>query len=136
MPIHRLTPLLSQSVLVLLALSPAALYPQAPAADPRPTVRVISGDPTKPGPFVERITFTPGLHTDPHRHNIDLHERVIRGPLMMGLGTQFDTTTVVAINAGSTIVIKAGVPHYDWFPEGGELELSGEGPLESTMSPR
>jgi len=52
---------------------------------------------------------------------------------MTGLGDRFDTAQVVVVEAGNTILVKAGVAHYDWFPEGGELEISGVGPVDGAV---
>jgi quercetin dioxygenase-like cupin family protein len=85
-------------------LAPAAgLSGHGTAGSPRPVVQVVTGNPTQAGRFVERITLAAGFHTDPHRHSVDLTERVLRGRLMLGLGATFDTTRTVAVLPGSTI---------------------------------
>lgn len=112
-----------------LLVHPAALSGQDARGARPPVVHVVTGDPDRAGPFVERITFAAGFHTDPHAHSVDLTETVLRGRLMQGLGAAFDTSRVVALLPGSTLVVKAGVIHYDWWPAGGELEIRGTGPV-------
>lgn len=97
-------------------------------------VRAISGDPHQTGHFIVRVTFPVGSHTDPHHHSVDLTERIVRGRLLMGSSARFDTTRVVAFDSGSTTMVRAGQVHYDWWPDGGELEMEGDGPMQSTMA--
>jgi hypothetical protein len=115
---------------------PARLYAQEQPAPPKPVVTVVSGDPSAPGPFVLRVAYPAGFHNDPHRHNIDLTGTVLRGQLMMGQGTRFDTSGVVAVDSGRTTVVKAGRDHFDWWPRGGELEIRGVGPLATVPADR
>jgi hypothetical protein len=109
---------------------PPGLYAQEQQpTPPKPVVTVVSGDPGQRGPFVLRVRYPAGFHNDPHRHNIDLTGTVLRGRLMMGQGTRFDTSSVVAVDSGRTTVVQAGRDHFDWWPQGGELEIRGVGPL-------
>lgn len=112
---------------------PAGLVGQDTVSTPRPVAQVLSGNPTQAGRFVVRITFAAGSHTDPHHHGVDLTVRVLRGRHMLGWGARFDTTRVVPVEPGNSTVVKAGVNHFDWFRENGELEIEGEGPMETVM---
>ncbi|HET8622718.1 MAG TPA: hypothetical protein VFM14_04085 [Gemmatimonadales bacterium] len=98
-----------------------------------PMVRMITGDPEKPGRFVVRITFPRGSHTEPHYHTADVTGRVLRGRLLMGSTARFDTTRVVPFEQRGSKVVKAREVHFDWWPEGGELEIEGKGPMETVM---
>lgn len=111
---------------------PAALAGQdSLSAGPR--VQVMAGEPTQAGHFVVRITFPAGFHTEPHYHSVDITGRVLEGRLLMGSSARFDTTRVVAVERGRTTVVRAAQIHFDWWPEGGELEIEGEGPMETLM---
>lgn len=107
--------------------------PAAQDSVSRPVARTITGDPQKAGRFVVRITFPRGFHTDPHYHSVDITGRVLRGRLLMGASARFDTTEVVPFEQRGSPVVKAGQVHYDWWPEGGELEIQGVGPMRSVM---
>jgi hypothetical protein len=98
-----------------------------------PIVRMITGDPAQPGRFVVRITFPRGAHTNPHYHSVDITGRVLRGKLLMGSSARFDTTEVVPFERRGSPVVKAGQVHFDWWPEGGELEIEGVGPMQTIM---
>jgi mannose-6-phosphate isomerase-like protein (cupin superfamily) len=112
---------------------PVALVGQDTLPTARPVVKVLAGDPAQAGPSAVRITFPAGFHTDPHHHGVDLAVRVRSGRLMMGWGITFDTTRVVAFQPGSSTVIPAGKDHFDWFPEGAEVDYESKGPWETTF---
>ena len=113
--------------------SPVALVGQDTSTTTKPVMQVLPGDPNQAGHSVVRITFPPGFHTDPHHHGVDLTARVHKGRLIMGWGTRFDTTRVVALEAGSSTVIPAGKDHFDWFPEGAEVDYEAEGPWQNVL---
>jgi mannose-6-phosphate isomerase-like protein (cupin superfamily) len=117
----------------LLIAWPVDLVGQDTSATTKPIIRVLAGDPDQAGHSAVRITFPVGFRTDPHHHGVDLTARVRKGRLMMGWGTRFDTTQVVAFQPGSSTVIPAGKDHYDWFPEGAEVEYGSEGPWQTVL---
>ena len=114
---------------VIILAGPSSLPAQGQPASSKPVVTVVSGDPTRAGTFVLRVSYPAGFHNAPHRHSIDLTGTVLHGRLMMGQGTRFDTSRVVAVDSGRTTVVAAGSEHFDWWPQGGELEIRGVGPL-------
>jgi mannose-6-phosphate isomerase-like protein (cupin superfamily) len=112
---------------------PTALVGQDSSATAKPVVKVLAGNPDQTGHSTVRIAFPAGFHTDPHHHGVDLAARVRSGRMMLGWGTTFDSTRVVAFQAGSRTVIPAGKDHYDWFPEGAEVEYESEGPWQTVL---
>ena len=112
---------------------PAAVIGQDTSATAKHAVKVLAGNPDQPGHSKVRITFPAGFHTDPHHHGVDLAATVRSGRLMMGWGTTFDTTRVVAFQRGSRTVIPAGKDHYDWFPVGAEVEYESEGAWQTVL---
>jgi quercetin dioxygenase-like cupin family protein len=129
----------TRSALALAALAwamivrPAALVGQDAPPVGQFGVQVLAGNPDQAGHFVLRITFPPGGHTDPHHHRTDLIVKVRSGKMMLGFGSLFDTTSVVAYQAGSTTFEPATKDHFEWFPDGGVVEYEGEGPLDSVV---
>jgi mannose-6-phosphate isomerase-like protein (cupin superfamily) len=113
--------------------APAALVGQDTSATAKPVVKVLAGNPDEAGHSTVSITFPAGFHTDPHHHGVDLAVRVRSGRLMLGWGTTFDTTRVVAVEPGSRTVIPAGKDHYDWAPKGAEVEYDSEGPWQTVL---
>jgi len=112
---------------------PVDLVGQDTSATTKPVIQVLAGDPDQAGHSTVRITFPVGFHTDPHHHGVDLSAKVRKGRLMMGWGTAFDTTQVVTFQPGSRTLIPAGKDHYDWFPEGAEVEYASEGPWQTVL---
>jgi mannose-6-phosphate isomerase-like protein (cupin superfamily) len=112
---------------------PPDLVGQDTSATTSPIIQVLAGDPDQAGHSAVRITFPVGFHTDPHHHGVDLAARVRKGRLIMGWGTRFDTTQVVTFEPGSSTIIPAGKDHYDWFPEGAEVEYASEGPWQTVL---
>jgi hypothetical protein len=112
---------------------PAALVGQDTSATTKPVMKILAGDPDQSGHSTVRIAFPAGFHTDPHHHGVDLAVRVRSGTLMMGWGTTFDTTRVVAFQRGSRTVIPAEKVHYDWFPVGAEVEYESDGPWQTVL---
>lgn len=112
---------------------PAVLAGQEAPPTDRPVVKVLSGKPESAGHFSLHITYPPGSRTHPHYHSVDLTARVLRGRLLVGEAPRFDTTQVMAVEAESTVVMKAGQIHFDWWPNGGELAVEGEGPMTTVL---
>lgn len=112
---------------------PVILAGQDTSTTAGPVVKVLAGNPDQAGHSAVRITFPAGFHTDPHHHGVDLTARVRSGKLMLGWGTRFDTTRVVALQPGSSTVIPAAKDHFDWAPEGAEVDYESEGPWQTVL---
>lgn len=141
-PLHDRLPFIMSQFTAQLLLAFAAVCWSLPAWPTRaagqdsasaPIVQRISGDPERAGRFIVRITFPRGFHTDPHYHTVDITGRVLRGRLLMGSSARFDTTRVVPFERRGSNLVEAGQIHFDWWPEGGELEIEGEGPMQTIM---
>jgi mannose-6-phosphate isomerase-like protein (cupin superfamily) len=117
----------------VLVARPAALVAQDTSATAKPVVKILAGNPDQAGHSAVRITFPAGFHTEPHHHGVDLVAKVRSGRLMLGWGATFDTTRVTPFQPGSSTVIPAGKDHYDWFPEGGEVDYESAGPWETVL---
>ena len=74
---------------------------------------VISGDPSKPGLYVLRVKFPPGVMTRPHVHNQDRLVAVLQGTWWVGTGAAFEPDKTVPLKAGSFMKHPAGAEHYD-----------------------
>src|SRR5690349_8288222 len=96
-------------------------------------VAVIDGDPSKPGVYVVRVKFPPGLMTRPHFHPDDRYAVVLKGTWYTGTGDTFDPNTTVGLKAGSFMKHPAGAHHYDGAKdEEVILQLIGVGPSGTT----
>jgi quercetin dioxygenase-like cupin family protein len=93
---------------------------------------ILYGDPTKPGLYVVRVKFGPGVHTNPHTHSQDRHVTVIKGLWWMGVGTTVDVNKAIPMKVGSYAVHPAGAAHYDGAgDEETIVQIVGMGPVDT-----
>lgn len=97
-------------------------------------VAVMSGDPSKAGPYVMRVKVPPNVTLGAHYHGDAENVTVISGTFYVGLGDKLDKTKVTALKAGSFAHLNAGVKHYALTKaDGAVLEITGTGPSTMTM---
>ena len=90
---------------------------------------VLVGDPTKPGLYMVRVNFPPGVMTRPHFHPEDRYAVVLKGTWWTGTGDEFDPNSTVPLKAGSFMKQPAGAHHYDGAKdEEVIIQLTGYGP--------
>ena len=95
---------------------------------------VLEGDPSKPGMYVVRVKFPPGLMTRPHFHPDDRHAIVISGTWYTGTGDVFDPAKAVALKPGSYMKHPAKGHHFDGAKdEEVVLQIIGYGPGGTTF---
>ena len=95
---------------------------------------VLFGDPSKPGIYVVRVRFPPGVHSNPHFHSQDRHVTVIKGIWWMGVGEQLDLGRAVPMKAGSYVFHPAGAAHWDGAGEQETIvQIVGMGPVETVQ---
>jgi quercetin dioxygenase-like cupin family protein len=101
-----------------------------PAFPPGAKLVVVVGDPSKPGPYVVRVTVPNGVKMMPHVHPEDRIYTVISGVFYIGLGKVFDPAKLVAYGPGSVVVLPANTPHFHWARSGDyTTQVNGYGPL-------
>lgn len=94
---------------------------------------VIQGDPSKPGIYVVRIKFPPGVMSRNHFHKEDRHAIVLQGTWHTGVGDEFAPDKTVPLGPGSYMMHPAGAHHFDGAKdEEVILQLIGYGPSETT----
>ena len=96
---------------------------------------VIYGDPSKPGQYVIRAYFPPGVMSSPHFHGEDRHVTVIQGTRNAGKDDSWDPEATVPLKAGSYMFHPAGGVHYDGSAgeEGATVQIVGMGPSKTTF---
>ena len=95
---------------------------------------VLFGDPAKPGIYVVRVKFPPGVHSNPHFHSQDRHVTVIKGVWLMGVGEQLDIRKAVPMKSGSYALHPAGAVHWDGAgDEETIVQITGMGPVKTTQ---
>ncbi|HWQ37693.1 MAG TPA: cupin domain-containing protein [Burkholderiales bacterium] len=105
-------------------------YPGIPGID-RMTVY---GDPSKPGVYVIRVRFQPGVMSMPHFHPEDRLATVLKGTWWTGTGEDFEPEATEPIRAGGWMLHPAGAAHFDGAKdEEVVLQLAGVGPSGTTF---
>jgi hypothetical protein len=94
---------------------------------------VVSGDPSKAGPFVIRAKFPANYTVPPHSHPGDETVRVVSaGQLSYGMGDKLDKANVGALTKGYHVTMAAGMNHYAFTTDPVEIQVSGNGPFGIT----
>jgi hypothetical protein len=141
---HCLIPL-AIAVIVSLAtvratdLNPAAIKVRLPNQIPwvedsrGASTVVLSGDMSKPGPYIALLRWSAHHMSHPHWHPNDRYLTVISGTWWVGTGNKFDPEATVPLPPGSTVVHYGKQVHFDGAKDGDViLEVAGEGPATST----
>lgn len=90
---------------------------------------ILSGDPSKPGPYVIRVKFAPGTMSPPHFHPEARHVVVLKGTWWVGSGPKWDRDATTPVPAGSLVVHHPNKIHFDGAKdEEVELQIVGVGP--------
>lgn len=96
---------------------------------------VLYGDPTKPGLYVLRNTFPPGIMSTPHAHNQDRIVTVIKGTWYTGTDAAWDLDRTVGLKPGSTMIHPADAIHFDGAKEEEVIvQITGMGPVKTVYS--
>ena len=90
---------------------------------------VLSGDPTKAGLFTIRLRLPPGYKILPHRHTGDELVTVTAGEVSLGRGRGYSERKATKLTRGGYSAEPAGTDHYAFTKEGGEIQITGQGPF-------
>ncbi len=89
----------------------------------------IYGDPAKPGPYVIRVKFPPGVMSRNHYHAEDRYAVVLKGTWYTGIGAEFAPDKTVPLGEGGFMRHPAGQAHFDGArDEEVILQIIGIGP--------
>jgi quercetin dioxygenase-like cupin family protein len=95
----------------------------------------LAGDPTKPGLYVQMLTWKKGNFSRPHFHPNDRFIYVLEGTWWVGTGNKFDPDNLtVPMKAGTFVTHFANGVHWDGAKnnEDATIVLIGEGPATNT----
>jgi hypothetical protein len=101
-----------------------------PGLPPGAKVSVLLGDPSKPGPFVVRISTSGEYVIKPHYHSRAETLTVLYGTLFMGMGSEFDPAAAHTISSGGFHYLPAKNNHFAFTRTPTVIELHGEGPFD------
>jgi quercetin dioxygenase-like cupin family protein len=100
------------------------------AFPPLARLAVVTGQPTRTGPYTIRVKVPRGVKLMPHRHPEDRIYTVISGIFYIGLGDQFDADKLQAYPPGAVIILPGNTSHFHWAKSGEYItQVSAIGPL-------
>lgn len=103
----------------------------APPNSPAGTqMAVLSGDPSKNGPYVLRLKFSPTFKIAPHHHPTAENATVLSGTFHVGMGDKMDEKNGVALQPGAFVSLPAKMNHYAWTSAETIVQFHGEGPFK------
>ena len=90
---------------------------------------ILSGDPTKTGPYVIRIHAEPGYAIMPHVHPEDENIVVLQGSWAAGMGEPFNPQTLQPMETGSYTSLPGKMAHFAFSKTATILQVYGLGPF-------
>ena len=115
------------------AKAPPLKWGAAPAFLPRGAkMAVVSGDPSKPGPFEIQLSFPNGYRIPPHFHPTDETVAVKSGTFLYGMGDKFDKAQLKSMTHGQSGSVPANTHHYAAARGRTVVSISSTGPFATT----
>ena len=102
--------------------------PAPPFVPPGMEVAVMSGDPSKEGPFSIRMRAPANYVFPPHSTPAAETITVLSGLLYIGVGDTFDRTKAKRMAVGSFVELPGKISHYSWNPSEVIVEVHSIGP--------
>lgn len=93
---------------------------------------LISGDPSKEGPYVIRAKMPAGYRIPAHWHPTDENVTVVSGTVGMGLGDTLDPAKGHSLSAGDFMLVPAQAHHFLWSKTPSIIQVHGMGPFAMT----
>jgi len=108
----------------------ALTWMDAPPSLPKGAkLAVISGDPSKPGPFVVRLQTPAGYKIAPHWHPGDENVTVLSGSVALGMGETWDESKMKTVGPGGYAGLPAEMRHYFLAKSASTVQVHGNGPF-------
>ncbi|WP_342167143.1 cupin domain-containing protein [Methylobacterium sp. SD21] len=106
-------------------------YQPGPTDLPKGTqISMLSGDPSKPGPFALRVKFPANTVIAPHTHSEAETLTILSGSIYHEHGTTIDKAKGKELRAGGFVFLPKDMPHSLWTTEQPvELQVNGSGPF-------
>jgi quercetin dioxygenase-like cupin family protein len=92
-------------------------------------IAVLSGDPSKDGPYVVRLKMPANYVIPAHHHPTAENVTVLSGSFHAGMGDKLDRTHAQTFTAGGFAAISAGMNHYAWASRPTVVQVHGMGPF-------
>ena len=103
-----------------------------PAPDALPKgaqIAVLSGDPSKDGPYVVRLRLPGGYKVPAHSHPTTEMVTVLNGKFNLGMGDKLDQKKGMLLTNGGFAEAPAKMNHYAWTTSPTLVQIHGQGPF-------
>jgi quercetin dioxygenase-like cupin family protein len=109
----------------------AVKWAPAPEALPKGAeIAVLSGDPSKDGPYVLRLRLPANYQIPPHHHPTTENVTVLSGSFHAGMGDRVERAKARRFSAGGFAALPAQMNHYAWASTATVIQVHGQGPFE------
>jgi quercetin dioxygenase-like cupin family protein len=95
---------------------------------------VLSGDPTKDGPYVLRLKMPANYVIPAHHHPTTENVTVLSGTLYAGMGDSLDKTKATAFEPGGFASLPSNMNHFAWAATDTVIQVHGVGPFAFTYA--
>ena len=106
--------------------------PAPPVLPKGAEITVLSGDPSKDGPYVLRLKMPSGYKVPAHNHPTTENVTVISGNFHIGVGGKLDEKKGIELTAGGYGEAPAKMNHYAWASTPSVVQVHGQGPFAIT----
>lgn len=93
---------------------------------------VLSGDPSKSGPFTIRLKAPAGYKIPAHNHPTAERVTVISGDFHFGMGDKLDEAKAGRLGSGGFVDLPAKMNHYAFMSTETVVQIDSEGPFAIT----
>jgi quercetin dioxygenase-like cupin family protein len=93
---------------------------------------VLSGDPSKDGPYTVRLRLPAGYQIPAHSHPTTEAVTVLSGKVLLGMGDKLDPKKGTVLTAGGYAEAPAKMNHYAVATSPSVIQIHGMGPVEIT----
>jgi ketosteroid isomerase-like protein len=100
-----------------------------PSLPPGSKIAVISGDPSKAGPFVVRAQVPAGYRVPPHWHPGDENLTILSGTVALGMGDTWDDSKLQTVRVGGFVGLPAEMRHFFLARTAATFQVHGMGPF-------
>jgi len=97
-------------------------------------IMYLSGDPSKPGPYVYRIRVPTGYKIPPVKYPDERVTTVLKGIMWLAEGERYDPMKMKELGPGTMFVTPANTPHFQWARTELILEVVGFGPIDNAVT--
>lgn len=103
--------------------------PVPPSLPKGAMIAVLSGDPSKDGPYVLRLKMPANYQIPAHHHPTTENVTVVSGSFHAGMGDKLDAAKGQTFEPGGFAALPGGMNHYAWATTETVVQVHGNGPF-------